>query len=377
MKLPSVADGSEPSKVLIWVLVIPALSMLLTLIVPAMIAQSGSVFYRGDLIKRLSLPTQKTINEYESARARVDGQIAKLDVILETPEALSPASIDSYILLRSNLSERRGALAPPVSPIAFYLNPQMLLWPAIYTCLGWLITVFRPTRNWSVIRRRKLTWVALTLLAYIVYEWPLWARNFLLSTDGRTVYAYPNADIHFASFVTQELVILGFCSLLVALWLHWGEAFKRTSAEVRRSSADSFGYVVSSKTLDGLSKAFLSWQLSSVILAVGFLFFTNFFWELVAKYHDVRYLLSAVMAHLLWAVSWCMLSLPLLARWRAWVHAKNLALTRTSDQEFARLDGASRERLLEKMRPLSGFGVSVSGIAAITSFVLPLIQLFM
>lgn len=377
MKLPSVVDGSEPSRILIWVLAIPALSMLLTLIIPAIVAQSGSVFYRSDLVKKLSLPVQETLNDYERTRAHIDDQIAKLDKLLELPEGLSPSSIDSFILLRNSLTERRSTLTSPVSPIAFYLNPQMLLWPAIYTCLGWLITIFRPVRNWSVIRRKKITWASLTVLTYTVYEWPLWVRNFLLSTDGRTVYAYPNADIHVASFITQEIVIFGFCSLLVALWLHWGEAFKRSATEVRRSSADSFGYVVSSKTLDGLSKAFLSWQLSSVILAVGFLFFTNLFWELVAKYHDVRYLLSAVMAHLLWAVSWCMLSLPLFVRWRAWVHAKNLALARTSDQELARLGDASREKLLEKMQPLSGFGVSISGIAAITSFVLPLVQLFL
>ena len=377
IKLPSVVEGSDPSKILGSVLLILAASITLTLILPAIVAHTGSVFYKSDLIEKLSEPVRARLENSENERENIEGQIARLDEKLGHPQDLDPARVDSYVVLRNVLSERLSSISPSVSPIAFYLNPQMLLWPAIYACLGWLVTVFRPVKGQSLLRNKKAAWLGMTLVTYTLYEWPLWARNFLLSTDGRTVYAYPNADIHFASFVAQELVIFGFCSLLVTMWLQWGEAYRRAAAEVRRSAEDSFGYAVSSKTLDGLSRSFLYWQLSSIVLAIGFLFFTNFFWELVAKYHDVRYLLSAVMAHLLWAMSWCMLSLPLLVRWRAWIHAKNVALTRNTEEDFARMDGASRERLLDKMRPLSGFGVSVSGMAAITSFVLPLVQLFL
>jgi len=377
MRIPAVIEASDPAKVLLWIISVPGLAILMTLLVPASIAHSGSVFFRDDLVHKLPTEVQAKLVAHEADRDRISAQIARIDSVLVSPSELEPDSIAGHLALRAFLVDRLAGMAPPVSPIAFYLNPQMLLWPAIYSCLGWLLTVFRPVADWSPLRSRRSWWVALTFATYLVYEWPLWARNFLLGNAGRTVFAYPNADIHIASFIIQEAVIMGFCALLSAFWLYWCEAFNQTLRDVRRSSVDSYKYVVSSKTLDALSSAFLIWQLSSVILAAGFLFFTNFFWELVAKYHDARYLISAVMAHLLWAISWCTLSLPLFVRWRAWVHAKNMALAHSAEQDrFAKLDSSSRSALLHRMQPLSGFGVSVSAITAIASFVLPILQLF-
>ena len=55
-----------------------------------------------------------------------------------------------------------------------------------------------------------------TSAIYVLYEWPLWARNFIFASHGRTLYAYTNFDIHPGSFIVQEMVIFGFCQLLAS-----------------------------------------------------------------------------------------------------------------------------------------------------------------
>lgn len=201
-------------------------------------------------------------------------------------------------------------------------------------------------------------------------------RNFVLSNDGRTVYAYPNVDIHFGSFVAQELVILGFCLLLAVVWLDWIEQFA-IFRELPPVNDKSHLNLLSGRVVRDLSSALLKWQIASVVLAFGFLPFTNFFWTLVEGYRDQRYFLSAVVAHGLWALSWSLISLPVLERWRAWKAFYRQAVAQLAADSATIEERRFKMDMIVALQPLSTTYLSLSGATAAVSFVLPIVQLFM
>ncbi len=117
----------------------------------------------------------------------------------------------------------------------------------------------------------------------------------------------------------MALVIFGFCLLLSCLWFQRITYYSVIRSELSADSS-ALQQALSGDEGQELRKMFVHWQLASIVLALGFLFFTNFFWTLVAGYHDQRYLLSAILAHVLWATSWGLISLPVIIKWRHWSH---------------------------------------------------------
>jgi hypothetical protein len=189
-------------------LLVAALAIVATLIAPGIVAASGGVFYRDGVMKRLPADVRAKLDAFEAEQERRRSEIRSLDRTLSVAATDAPRAIPGLLELRTRIANDLRSATAPVAVLPFHLNPQLLLWPAIYTALGWLVVVFRPRH--SGVRMIRSSWLLAGLLVYVLYEWPLWARNFILSNEGRTVYAYPNADVHFASFVAQELVILGF-----------------------------------------------------------------------------------------------------------------------------------------------------------------------
>lgn len=70
----------------------------------------------------------------------------------------------------------------------------------------------------------------------------------------------------------------------------------------------------------------LQWQFNSVVLSAGFGFFSLFFWELAHGAEDRRYVIQALNAHLLWACTWIVLSLPMVRAWHDWEITRAVAL---------------------------------------------------
>jgi hypothetical protein len=118
-----------------------------------------------------------------------------------------------------------------------------------------------------------------------------------------------------------------------------------------------------------------NWQLSSVILASGFTVFTGVFWELVITNGDRRYLIPAVIVHIMWAISWMLLTLPLFATWQDFSRKKMriILASAISEGEPHKLPSPSIEGV-EKLTPIAlwnGFG---SAATAVISFVFPIIH---
>jgi hypothetical protein len=367
----------DPIRMILTGAVIAGLSLLLTVVIPGIVAASGNVFYQEGVRAKLPQAAQERLRLFEAKKREQEARIAAIDEQLGQARLATEMGGDNGLLaVRKYLQEELQQAVPPISPIAFHLNPQLLLWPAIYTCLGWIIFLLPPT---SLRRRRlhllpKALGVGVTI--YVFYEWPLWLRNFVLSDAGRTVYAYPNFDIHPASFVMQELTILGFCVLLATLWVEWN-AHQGVVASEDGAVKSVVKTLFDETILQRLADRFVHWLLCSVLLGMGFMFFTNFFWTLVARYGDQRYFLSAVLAHLLWGISWIIISMPMIDTWQRWLRLKRQAIAEISSRSD--LSEQMANRLIasaKEVQPFGAFALPISSAGALISFVIPLLKLF-
>jgi len=115
-------------------------------------------------------------------------------------------------------------------------------------------------------------------------------------------------------------------------------------------------------------------QEPSVVLAAGFMVFTGVFWGLVIVNKDRRYLIPAIVVHIIWALSWLLLSLPLFATGQDFSRKKMRAiLARANAPAQGQVDEPDSDAL-EKVTPVAlwnGFG---SALTAALSFLFPVIH---
>lgn len=133
--------------------------------------------------------------------------------------------------------------------------------------------------------------------------------------------------------------------------------------------------VLKGDELSTLSDLLFCWQYTSAILAGGFCFFSNFYWQLVIRYQDQRYLVSALTAHLIWLISWIAISLPLVSRWQRWETSRGRAVADILvDQARPANEREQLAQALTDLRP-GGFGtLLLSAALAVASFVFPIVK---
>ena len=189
------------------------------------------------------------------------------------------------------------------------------------------------------------------------------------------MYAYTNFDIDPLSFVAQEFTIAGFCLLVAAVWLKWCGIAAHHGRFGKVENPESY---LNSRLVSDIQHAFYRWIIGSIVLGLGFTYFTTFFWSLVAQDHDERYILSAFLAHTLWVFTWAFISTPLLTTWSLLKSRRLIAI-----EELMKSDNSTPgtgEHLslaeLEKVESLAGVRISIAGIGAVISLVLPILQLF-
>jgi len=253
----------------------------------------------------------------------------------------------------------------------------MLVWVCQYACLGWLLVILAPYRSGMFHHRKDIAqFFLMTLLIYGVYEWTVWMRNFVLTNEKRLVYSFANWDICPSGFVMQEINTLIFAALLSLVWLNWLQYYNQCRGE-KPPASDPYSGITDTQIHDNLLKTYIHWQLCSVALALGFISFTSGFWTIIIHEHDMRYLVAALTIHLLWAVSWLIISLPLLTRWYRWYLIKSNAIRALWETD--NVDLAAKEfrlSLIKESNPFSVLSFSASGAISIISFIFPVIQAF-
>jgi len=332
-----------------------------TAVLPGVVAWHEHVFFRDDLVRKLTPSQAAPLLASQREQAARDATLRKVSALIDRvlDGSAKEPDLGDLVSLRSDLAH-----APAISQVTVYpflANPQLLLWPCIYSCLG-IIVMITNGGAYLAGRRKQLL---LGGLVYAFYEWPLWVRNFFTGNEGRAVLAYPNFDVGPESFFAQELTILGFGVLLMAAWLQW----LHLADEARRASHDASS-PFQPKRLENLTDEFARWLVSSVLLGLGFFWFTAFFWNLVWLKHDARYVPSAVLAHVLWGTSWLLLSWKPYIVWRSWIALK-------SQYIFDAIEAGSTKVADEKLSELApareGFAF-VGIVGAVVAFLLPLGQ---
>lgn len=339
-------------------------SVFITVIIPGIFSSIGGTFYLADIKAKISKVETNKLIEFDNQTKLLDSQIAlsnkQINSFLSDTVLSSSFSLDELLKLKEKLITEKQNLKPPISLIPYYLNPQMLLWLGIYAAFFLMIYLLLKEQNIKV--RFSKSNFGLSLLVYFFYEWPLWLRNFVLTNKGRTVYAYPNFDIDKYSFFCQEFIIYFFC-LLATILITISMETSNKKEKIEEEPDDTNKFLILSTYY---STAYRNWFIHSAILALGFLSFTGFFWRLVFTYGDQRYILSALNAHVLWALCWVAISLNLLRFMQQFEKTKREILRNSPDDKTL--------KIVMEHQPANNLTLIISGIASLATFLLPLLK---
>lgn len=380
MSESEILKARSPLRVLRIVALTIAISLIGGVAIPGFISYREGVFYSSQIRNKLQGDPRTRLEQYESQKKQIEDQISQIDAYFVSPPAAQSVDTGSLITLRNQLQQQLDKLRPPIYLSGFYFNRLMLLWPIFYISMGLLILLIDPKEGKyeSFIAQLKRT-IPILLVLVPLYRWPTWARNAFFNKEGRVVYAASNFDIAPWSFLTQEIQALFLAFLVAYTWQQWLSSYsslqQQLKSELRQSHEDSLKDAFDQRKLQRLSTTFFKWQVASVLLCIAFIGYTDFFWYYVIVIGDQRYLVHALIIHSMWAVTWIIISLPLFVTWYAWYSNRARAVsTLIFETNTTKVSQETALRALSELQPIGFVNITTSGLLAVFSFVLPVIQ---
>jgi hypothetical protein len=267
----------------------------------------------------------------------------------------NPAEIEAAISLRKVLYDLKSkATAAPIRLSGYYLSNTMLLWPAIYTFLGWLIFIFPPAVKEASFRPTGKRILYLSIAIIMLYRWPTWWRNTPLGNEGRVFYGNANLDTDPIGFFVQETLGAAVGTLVAIIWLQWSGYYNEIISQLSaKSEKDPIEEALSTDPCERISKMFLHWQIASILLALAFLWYTIFFWQTVILGGDLRYLAHAIIVHSMWIITWLIISLPMAVSWYRWQVVRNRAIVALSKGSLPRgRDPSLIAAAIDRLQPI-------------------------
>ena len=177
----------------------------------------------------------------------------------------------------------------------------------------------------------------------------------------------------------QELMYFVNNWLVATLWWQWIENYGLRKNELKdEAECSSEAQIVAAfdpRMIDRLSMTYLHWQVTSVFLAGAFLMFSKTYWDFVIVLGDLRYIPHVVLVHSVWAISWTIISLPLLATWYMWKTSRDEVVSRIATDRS--IDVKVSEVMLKaaaELQPVGPLNIVATSLVAIISFVLPFFQ---
>jgi hypothetical protein len=356
-------------------------SLLLTVGVTGLIARKHSVFTASQMLQRLHVlaRSDRALKQELQIRKDLERQEKATRFQLDRIRVVSaPQTYETLIKAVSYFSEEKEK-HPRVFP--FITSPALHVFPSLLTCLLWLVLVFPP--KW---RSHKLGvwdgWFATLLIStcpFALYTWSSFARNHGLFGDERIIYSYANRDIDVHSYRWQIAMIVVISIVAARLWQLWAAevSYLRDRAVARRLH-EPLSVVIErclrGVEIDKLSRSFNLWQIRSAVLGIGFLFFSHFIWIVVIQYGDRRYLFDAISVHSMWAITWLLISIPLLQQWHAWNKERHLVIAALITSDIPGVKSEEALDLLKAQAPLSMTAVTGSAVLALCGFLYPLFQ---
>lgn len=357
--------------------VILFVAVMVGMVLPAFIAHWNGVFFLQDLRQKIPPEAVLQLKEYEAWQDEIKQGLAQIDERLNSSLTSDfPGEINNLMEMRTFLQLKLAETAPPVILRPLYLHSLMYVFTALYLSLGTLIFICNPVTSspWRYLRLFGKT-LMITLGIYILFQWPVWMRNALHVGDTRVIYSFAHVDISAASFFMQEVNFLLFSLLLCVVWRQWSDFYLERKGELKRLlSDDSLENVLDYRHAERLSQAHLQWQVSIIILSLGFIVLTSLYWDLIIGVGDSRYILHAVLFHILWLITLGFISLPLYATWTAWrtLRHKTYEVMRNEIKDRVQMDAALRG--LADIQPVDVKNASLSGFIAFFTFILPILQ---
>ncbi|HMC83954.1 MAG TPA: hypothetical protein VKI61_00445, partial [Chitinophagaceae bacterium] len=310
-------------------------SFVWNLLVPGLMAYHNHVFFNKDVENKLPPSSRNSLQSFFIYKLRRENLKEGLAITDSTMNNILKSSkefnkLENLIKLKEQYKLELSELKNPVTISGFFRNQAVYYTFFAYTFLGISIFLLFPI-NFKIIK-----WPGLLTPSFVVYiAWMFinWLRNFVFNDSDRTIFAFVNFDIDPSSFWLQELRIFGLSMMIVIVCKGWlifyqDVCFKiiTLDKEVNRfEKLSHFAFLV--------NQMFNRWQLNSVVICGAFLPWTFLYWSNIIELHDSRYIISALVLHVYWALTWFLTSFPLIIVFNKWTRLKVEAIDSTiSDQ---------------------------------------------
>uniref|UniRef100_UPI003B3B7B77 hypothetical protein n=1 Tax=Spirosoma sp. TaxID=1899569 RepID=UPI003B3B7B77 len=135
--------------------------------------------------------------------------------------------------------------------------------------------------------------------------------------------------------------------------------------------------VFNRKRIDEITGVFLHWQVSSLLLTGAFIGWSYYYWDMVFVINDKRYLMSAIIIHIIWLSTWLIISLPLISAWHSWQQLKMRAISMYLSQNSRSSNSPVAEdfiKTINELHPVGFWNAAASGIGVAISLLTPVLQ---
>jgi len=366
-----------PPEILSRAFLVVIVGLIVGFLLPGFVYHKGDVFYHEDVEKYLPAEPLNKLNEYKALQDKRQHKIEQLsNYLVDLPENVGDKEqVGNTLELLEHLKKTQNIDKPPIKAIGYYFSRIMFLWPSIYICLGILIYVIPPL---SINSKKTFKDIINIFLIFIIivplHRWPTWCRNYFFysESEGRVIFAYANLDIFPFGFYLQEGMALVICLLLAIIWSQWLNYFLQCRNELDTLCKNACKEIFDPIHTLRISKRFYHWQATSVILCLGFIWYTQFFWYNEVIVSDQRYIVHAIVVHAFWGVTWLIVSLPLMITWYNWHVIRNKAISIFGEQ--ASPESERKLMALKDLKPIGSLNITASSFLALLSFFYPVVK---
>lgn len=307
------------------ILIFSILSILIGAIIPGVIMFNFNIFSENDIIDRLDFKA-KSIYDSELYYQKLIDKKKKIlldDIYLSHNKDIGQLlqSYEKLDMLSESLKYQKSVRIAP-----FYPNEILVLW--VFLFFGLLNLIFSVKLKYS--KKSIIKDLILFSGILIVFlRFNTWFRNSQLGQYGRRIYSYANYDISPVGFFVQEIQAW-FSVVLIAFvfvkWINYSDYIRRKLLNTHDISI--FHYQI---TIRKFRKIYLEWQISSFLVAVSFIFYTFYFYNMIYSEKDLRYVPHAIVVHCVWLLLWVTVSYPLFLVKNYQIHLRESIIIKSGD----------------------------------------------
>lgn len=362
----------QPFKLVIKIFILLMVSLVCGVIVPGLFALYDNVFYDNDVAKKLPSYAKEKMNTFNAEKKLLNDLKSDLDYKISHFKSNDYEILTKLIDSRERIMSNLKNLQPPLYCRGFYnFNGLITLWPSLYFFLSCLLFLSSPKP--SRVNFKKVFLIA--ILLHPIYRWTTWYRNLFPNDDIRKIYSINNFDISPVNFWVQEFMALLILTLISFIIYYWVEYFEFRQRELKFEKDIPFDEFSNPSIQNRLSFTFFQWQVASVLLCLAFFSYTKYFWDVVFVSNDKRFIFHAIIMHLIWAIVWIIISLPLIITQFDWFKIKqDLILNSINSDKLVNFEKSIS--LTKEIEPIGFWNLGISGMASIVSFFYPILNNF-